>query len=146
MKYVWIALLLAYQAKGQGTINVASGNITDTNHNINYVLGGEVFNSLSNNSYTIIPSSITLNYNLVTEIFSEKPDIQVYPNPFTDKVFINLPSIQTIELLDAKGIILKTTSFRNGEFDCSELPQGMYFMRFSDKNSSNAVKIIKYDR
>ena len=143
---MWIAVLLAYQAKGQGTISVASGNIVDTKYNIGYVLGGEALNSISNNAYSIFPYSIPVFDNLVTEIFSEKSDIQVYPNPFTEKVYVNLPNIQTIELMDAKGILLKTASFMIGELDGSELPLGIYFIRFYDKNSSNTIKIVKYDR
>ncbi len=141
---VLLILICLCHAKGQGTINIASANISNASHSVSYVIGGDLINSISNDAYSVIQSSLSTDNNLmVTEILSENNGVRAFPNPFTDKININLPSVHTIELLDVRGLILQTTSFMNGEVDGSNLPQGMYFIRFYDDKNSTTIKVIK---
>lgn len=134
------------KAHGQGTINASSGKITGQSKEIDFVFGGEIINAISNNSFSIIPSSIPVNESLITEIMLRSNEEQViYPNPFVNTLFINLNSIQRVEILDGRGIIVKSALFKSGELDVHDLPQGLYILRIYDDGNSNTIKVVKHE-
>ena len=81
-----------------------------------------------------------------------KPDmigeINVYPNPVTDKLYIDVPvlSSYTVTVTDISGIKLcesKYTSDRTLEIDLSKYPQNIYMVEIRSNKQSVVYKVIK---
>lgn len=79
-------------------------------------------------------------------------DIVVYPNPATDRIFIQWPDFtiadQRIEIIDVRGVCLISKfvdgSGRNhAEIDISHIPKGIYFVRLTGSSGSTSAKILK---
>ncbi len=79
------------------------------------------------------------------ELFDK--NISIYPNPADEKIFINsdLPvKLDEIQILSLDGDIIKEYTDRFDEhIDISELPSGMYFIKFVKNDSTITKKIIK---
>ncbi len=76
--------------------------------------------------------------------------VTVFPNPTTDKVFVNLPSRNIsevrINLRDATGkhVMQKSLKYSTQfEFDLSSFSQGLYFLQIITHETSETVKILK---
>jgi len=73
----------------------------------------------------------------------ETATIFVYPNPASDKIFVQLfglEGIQIISLYDAAGVlILEIEGVAEAEISLEKLPQGIYYLRVLDA----VTKIIK---
>lgn len=79
------------------------------------------------------------------------PESGVFPNPTDGKFFLSLDALQEygkIELYNTIGNVVKT--FLEGEFgkeklefDISDIPSGIYFLKISQPNSIKILKIIK---
>jgi hypothetical protein len=133
------------KAPAQGSLNVASGKVSSQNQEVYFVMGGEILNATSNGSYSIIPSSLPVNQSLITGIKDqETTELNVYPNPFLNKLYVDMPQVETVELLDSRGIVLKSSSFMKGELDVYELPAGLYLIRAFDGNNARTIKVVKY--
>jgi len=76
--------------------------------------------------------------------FSEH-DIQVYPNPFSDKFTIILPNKSIIEILNSQGQLINT--FNNVEntaiIDLTDVSQGVYVIKIMSENYVAIKKIVK---
>jgi len=79
-------------------------------------------------------------------------NIVVYPNPATDRIFIQWPDFtiadQRIEIIDVRGVCLISKfvdgSGRNhAEIDISHIPKGIYFVRLTGSSGSTSAKILK---
>ncbi|MGK0436510.1 MAG: hypothetical protein ACJAX0_000747 [Flavobacteriales bacterium] len=76
-------------------------------------------------------------------------EIQVYPNPATDVLTIDLGAVtQTIQIqfIDAVGRVVKTESVTSSEnqLDISDLNQGMYFISLSSADGVQRIeKLVK---
>jgi hypothetical protein len=152
-----------------GNFNVVSGSVT-----VNFTQTGKWYDYLSGDSINVSNTNTTLNYQAgefhvylnqriippantytgnPTGIESPTSDaaIQVYPNPFTNEVNINLPiqntSTAQLELLDMAGrAVWKQTIVGSNSITIpgSELPQGMYFCRVILSGKTFTTKIIKH--
>jgi hypothetical protein len=74
----------------------------------------------------------------------ETTDIQLnefnlFPNPASDVVRLNLPEGTTIEVIDHMGKVVLMTSDFNGEINVSTLAKGLYTLR-AGKAFSRMVK------
>ena len=83
------------------------------------------------------------------------PDISISPNPFSDKVLVTYRSpgslLSGIKVFDLTGRVVRDIEAENtgstftGTLDLQDLQNGIYFVRFIDKNDKNYVRrIIKY--
>ena len=76
-------------------------------------------------------------------------EIQVYPNPATDVLTIDLGAVtQTIQIqfIDAVGRVVKTESISGdqNQLDISDLNQGMYFISLSSADGVQRIeKLVK---
>lgn len=75
--------------------------------------------------------------------------IQLFPNPVSDKLYIqlknNVPKIQSIELIDAKGNLMpiETNLSANGyQLMVNSLPNGLYFVRLSSNEAAVIKKLV----
>ncbi len=72
--------------------------------------------------------------------------LQVFPNPATDKVFVNATSeIERVELLslDGKILLLEEPQTMQTQIDINAIPEGIYFIRIESENNFVVKKIIK---
>ncbi|MGE0566714.1 MAG: T9SS type A sorting domain-containing protein [Bacteroidia bacterium] len=81
---------------------------------------------------------------------SKAENINVYPNPFTDKLIIesNVSSFITYAIIDITGKKIRKGSINANsdkiELDLSELEKGVYFIEFRDEQAKlNSIKIVK---
>lgn len=75
--------------------------------------------------------------------FVSRSDFKVYPNPFSDNIFIDAKHILSVEVFDIKGNIISVCKAQN-EINLAFLKQGIYFVRI--KNADNETfmsKIVK---
>lgn len=80
-------------------------------------------------------------------------DIDVYPNPTTGVVIIQIPSIQRMEsvqlkLYDAIGreMLMQTHNGLNEgiSIDLKELPGNIFFLSITTESGNKVVKVMKY--
>lgn len=72
--------------------------------------------------------------------------INLYPNPVSDLVYIDLPTDQeyTIELINSLGVTLSKETFSGKVFKKKiTAPNGIYFFRISDSLNTNTIKFSK---
>ena len=76
----------------------------------------------------------------------DKIKIGIYPNPFTDKLFIEseLSEMLEVELISMEGRVIYTAKIE-GEKECllSNIPKGIYIMKINSNNRVILRKLIK---
>src|ERR1051326_1729828 len=90
-------------------------------------------------SYRFFGKRISNKITAENEVINAK-QIKVYPNPVSEKVFIDIKNKAEITLFDVYGReILKT---QQKELNVSNLPNGVYFIRVTAKQAIASKKII----
>jgi len=82
---------------------------------------------------------------LASAVITHKiPDLEVYPNPATDKVFVNVTKPTDIAIYNIAGkvVIQKRVNSSRESINLSNLPSGLYLIR-SLNNAGFAKKLIK---
>lgn len=78
--------------------------------------------------------------------------IVIYPNPTDGRFFIKQPSsddhLKTLNIYNHSGQVVMSLNLRDSdcELDISSLSDGVYFLKFLDKEHSKVYKIIKKSR
>ncbi|MBW3522575.1 T9SS type A sorting domain-containing protein [Chryseobacterium sp. NKUCC03_KSP] len=82
---------------------------------------------------------------LGTSEVSKENKITIYPNPFSDVLFIsNIENVKTIKVSDLTGRVMKVIENPSKEINLSSLHSGLYLITMSYKDGSqNTVKAIK---
>lgn len=81
--------------------------------------------------------------------------LQVYPNPASEMINLrfqlNEPCIPALTLCSSDGKIIRIgcentvlTGYQEKQMDISQLPEGLYFLRFEAAGISRVFKILKY--
>ena len=71
--------------------------------------------------------------------------IQVYPNPTEGIISIPLSGDFEIQVIDMKGVVVKTKNFMNvdkGQFDLSELMNGQYILQVTQHGKKSFGKVV----
>ncbi len=68
--------------------------------------------------------------------------VNMFPNPATDYVQVELPFQAEIELVDQTGKTLQRSFTNTKKFDISHLPSGLYVVKVTEGNSTVAKKLI----
>lgn len=121
----------------------------------------DVIFKTNNMTLTIVASDLHPTYNIVEagfdffyveneshltlEEMNSNATIDLYPNPVNDYLFLaNYHSIQAWGIYDLSGQAIKTGVVDKQTFDfkidCSDLMQGIYFLRIDDKKVSKFIK------
>ena len=75
---------------------------------------------------------------------NEQPDeINIYPNPASDILFIQGENISQIEIFDLQGRMLKSVIKPAGQVDISDLGQGVYFIKIEGAGRQKMVRFVK---
>ena len=73
----------------------------------------------------------------------EKNNFDVYPNPVSERLYINTSSSLLAEVVDFTGkVISKSQIFGEGSIDVSALKRGVYFLRMNFGGNSQITKFI----
>ena len=82
---------------------------------------------------------------LGTSEVSKENKITIYPNPFSDVLFIsNIENVKTIKVSDLTGRVVRVIEKPSKEINLSSLNSGLYLITMSFKDGSqNTVKAIK---
>ena len=99
----------------------------------------------SGNQNYLAAEEITQNMviNLVLGIKAFDLYKNVYPNPTTDFVFIEVPELTDIEVFDALGRTRNDIIWHDNKLDFSKAESGVYFVKISARNHSALSRVIK---
>ena len=89
--------------------------------------------------------SIIKNINTIGIDNVQQTIVRAYPNPSDGIIIIPLSGNYEIQVLDIKGIVLKTKSFKNvdkGQLDLSELMNGQYILQITQKGKTSFGKVV----
>ncbi|MFA9214009.1 MAG: T9SS type A sorting domain-containing protein [Candidatus Methylacidiphilales bacterium] len=109
---------------------------------------GQYFDLIRNLQSCYSANSLRKKPTNVAFVNSQKNNIQVYPNPFKNKVSVNggNQQIETVEIYSISGNLIKKQNITgNGqEIELSELKSGIYFLKINTpENESTFIKICK---
>jgi len=70
--------------------------------------------------------------------------ISVYPNPASNKVYINTMAEGNLEIMDSKGQVVLNQLISQGtlQIDISDLSSGLYYVRYKGKYGIEVCKIV----
>ena len=112
-----------------------TGTVDEVNNTVSYTFN----ESVSFKSVTASSSNGTLTIEDVEQIPNQ---IFVYPNPTTDRIYIQGENILQTELFDLRGRKVKTTNQK--QIDMSEMGIGTFILKVTtDNNNTKSFKIIK---
>ena len=101
---------------------------------------------INQNGCTKISEAVEIISTGITNNSSSNIEIQVYPNPTTEKVFVSMKnSNNVISLLDLTGkeIYNKNIGSNKTEIDLSNYSSGTYLLRVFNNEKSETIRIIK---
>jgi hypothetical protein len=80
----------------------------------------------------------TIYYSKIVTMSWDKNEINFYPNPTTDFLYIvNASSQIRIKIIDTKGTIIKTiTNITSQKINIADLPKGVYIVSVTEKNKA----------
>jgi hypothetical protein len=85
-----------------------------------------------------------ISYSQVVSLEAKAHTVRVYPNPAVDRIEISGMGSGSIEVRDINGIIhLQTTGGASAEIDVSQLPSGLYQVRFTDSMADYRTTFVK---
>lgn len=100
------------------------------------------------------PLTIDNNYTIPRNTTLKSSSVKVYPNPFANEFTIEVndefSQDTTIELFDLQGKLIGTKTLDNHQslnkiiwYNTQPLKKGIYFLRLSDKNLTETIKLVK---
>jgi hypothetical protein len=127
-------LVLELQSDDDSWISY-TGTVDEVNNTVSYTFN----ESVSFKSVTASSSNGTLTIEDIEQIPNQ---IFVYPNPTTDRIYIQGENILQTELFDIRGRKVKTTNQK--QIDISEMGIGTFILKVTtDNNNTKSFKIIK---
>ena len=143
---IYIICLYSSFALAQDVLPVSVGSNTNSSGTIDYVVGDLVSDSYINSSGFINVSFLNIVFeNSSLSISTNEilnPDIKLYPNPASDKLFISGLERFNYALYDVKGVKLMTNTYNDG-IVISQLQKGVYYLQVIKENNVKSFKIIK---
>lgn len=112
---------------------------------------GTVFDNMAYIYFDNNPPILTNNTQLTVEQLSvgeenETATVSVYPNPASDKLFVQLTQTQNalVELVNMEGrsILYRTVMSQSNEIDLSGIAPGVYTLRIHTDNTTEVVKVV----
>ncbi len=74
----------------------------------------------------------------------EKTYLSVYPNPATDKIFIEpIGNVSSLNIIDATGHIVRVVPTQSNVVDISDLSAGIYFLKAQKEGQVYVQKFVK---
>ncbi|RPJ64407.1 MAG: T9SS C-terminal target domain-containing protein [Acidobacteria bacterium] len=78
------------------------------------------------------------------EIPGEKEEVEIYPNPASDRLFIRTGGFRPVRLrmVDLQGRVLLEKSGETDGLDVSSIPAGLYFLQLGDRKGSLVTRKV----
>ncbi|WP_082179627.1 T9SS type A sorting domain-containing protein [Anaerophaga thermohalophila] len=73
----------------------------------------------------------------------DKSNIEIYPNPAKNRIFILGDAIITCNIYDMKSTLMKSISNPSGKIDISDLPSGLYIFKIKTDQGIISKKVTK---
>jgi hypothetical protein len=110
-----------------------------------YTVTLEGYQPVNDSLFLEIDTAVTVTLTLATgqKAYAE-PEVTLYPNPATDKLYIPAASEGTGILFNPEGKILIERKLEAGlnTFDVAHLPPGLYILRIKTENRKAYRKVI----
>jgi len=89
-----------------------------------------------------------MNSSTLTTTSFESQNVTLYPNPFKDNIYFDLPESYnnaTINIYDIKGKLIYTGHVKNNTVNLNTLSNGIYLVKLISKNNKKVTvkKLIK---
>jgi len=98
--------------------------------------------AVSNYTVGVIPNGFyKAESNLATPGF-DKQALAVYPNPTTERFFVNTTATPQISVYDITGKMVLNTQYAATGVSIANLPQGMYMVKIADNTTNTVKKLI----
>ena len=92
-------------------------------------------------------TSLPCNHSITASINTLKDDnITIYPNPFSDSVFVFTNNVGNLEVIDVSGKVVYNSKLSNGvnKISTNHFHKGIYLVKIQNKdNSIQTFKIVK---
>ena len=77
---------------------------------------------------------------------SNPATFKIFPDPTADKIYLEKQmAFESVDIYSSSGNLVRTIkNFNSAEINISELPAGLYFIRFMDKEKIIRQSVIKY--
>ena len=72
-----------------------------------------------------------------------KTNIQIYPNPCTDFLYLSTDIACTYDIFDIHGLSIMSGISENGHIDVKTLSAGVYYLRIQNNHEINYISFIK---
>jgi hypothetical protein len=105
-----------------------------------------VYNDAGDYSYGAVIDDVAItSAALATSDVSAKDELQIYPNPVRDNLYIktDLKSNSKVSVVDMSGKMVKTFIGKSESYNLSDLPKGTYMILIDDGKDVIKKKIIK---
>lgn len=145
---LWIGEIQAQQA-----IAASGGNASGSSGSSSYTVGQIAYNAYSSSAGSV-NQGVQQPYEIITlatdDISAEKQEIQLYPNPVQDVLYVDFGKETTgkssYQLFDSQGKLVKQGNLnqQKNELDMRMFPQSVYIIRImEDSKNVKIFKIIK---
>lgn len=152
-----LSLLVSFFCRSQSVspyVVASSGDFFANNSGQIQWTVGELMVETYQNSNNIVSQGFHQPFSSTTGIaaISVNPDINVYPNPATESVFISIkdaPAKYAVSILDVTGKLLQSEQLTSAqsvyELSIGNYSNGMYFIKISSEESkyNQSIRIIK---
>ncbi|WEK68980.1 MAG: T9SS type A sorting domain-containing protein [Candidatus Chryseobacterium colombiense] len=105
-----------------------------------------VYNDAGDYSYGAVIDDVAItNASLATSDVFVKDELQIYPNPVKDNLYIknDLKLNSKVSVVDMSGKIVKIFAGKSESYNLSDLPKGTYMILIDDGKDIVKKKIIK---
>ncbi len=82
------------------------------------------------------------NTDSVTDLNAETNKIDIYPNPASDIIYVNVDEKFAVTIYNYQGQIVKKMNVENRQINVSELKSGMYFVEIKTANNMIVKKVL----
>lgn len=75
----------------------------------------------------------------------EKPSMNIYPNPATDQISIDLPQAGgeiTLYTIDGSAVIKQSATSSSIELQVGELSRGIYILKYTTDKGAHTLKVV----
>ncbi|WP_462281437.1 VPS10 domain-containing protein [Salinivirga cyanobacteriivorans] len=126
------------------TNNSGNASVTLTSGDYTYSVNAVGYDPITNESFSVMNASqINITMNAVGLTNMDDKDFDIYPNPASDNLFIDVDGIYNVKLYTESGKILKELEVNNqGMIDIKEIASGVYFIELKNGDRKAIQKII----
>ncbi|GAB5538390.1 MAG: hypothetical protein Salg2KO_04930 [Salibacteraceae bacterium] len=114
--------------------------------NYDYDIRGKLIEVVSEAhiSSTVTKHTLIFNTPLGVQEALANSAVSIYPNPTTGRInIVHEGGIESVEVMDMNGALLRKASLIPSEMDISDLPNGIYFLRLKAESGMQTKKVVK---